>query len=104
MGNSNYTVFVPRTSFSRRANADLVTRALLELDIPAYVTERHDIAVDGNKVSGSAYKIINARAYHHGTMLIDTDVGMLKGALDCARSGKVGWNGMLVRYRGFPTN
>lgn len=89
MGNSNYTVFIPRVSFSRKSNAELVTRALLELDIPAYVTERHDIAVDGYKVSGSAYKIISKRAYHHGTMLIDTDVGMLKGALSVVGTGKV---------------
>lgn len=81
MGNSIYTIFMPRESFSRKVNADLVSRALLQLDIPAYVNERHDIAVDGFKVSGSAYKIINKRAYHHGTMLIDADIDRLKGCL-----------------------
>jgi lipoate---protein ligase len=81
----------------------MVTSALTSLGINAYVTERHDIAVDGFKisflillcnqslvslrelfdtlyvcdealtdkyVSGSAYKIVSARAYHHGTMLV----------------------------------
>lgn len=81
MGNSIYTIFMPRDAFSRRANAELVSRALQELDVPAYVNERHDIAVDGFKVSGSAYKIINKRAYHHGTMLIDADTELLKGCL-----------------------
>ncbi|KAI9489572.1 hypothetical protein BDB00DRAFT_770336 [Zychaea mexicana] len=81
MGNSIYTIFMPREAFSRKVNAELVSRALLELDVPAYVNERHDIAVDGFKVSGSAYKIINKRAYHHGTMLIDADTAMLKGCL-----------------------
>ncbi|KAI8368161.1 uncharacterized protein BYT42DRAFT_585514 [Radiomyces spectabilis] len=81
MGNSIYTIYMPREEFSRKANAELVSRALQQLDIPAYVNERHDITVDGHKVSGSAYKIISARAYHHGTMLIDTDTQMLKGCL-----------------------
>ncbi|KAI9271904.1 hypothetical protein BDA99DRAFT_433492 [Phascolomyces articulosus] len=81
MGNSIYTIFMPREEFSRKLNAELVSRALLELDIPAYVNDRHDIAVDGFKVSGSAYKIINKRAYHHGTMLLDADTTTLKGCL-----------------------
>ncbi|RUP48183.1 hypothetical protein BC936DRAFT_144859 [Jimgerdemannia flammicorona] len=89
MGNSNYTIFIPRATFTRRTNVELVTRALLELDIPAYVTERYDIAVDGHKVSGSAYKLTNVRAYHHGTMLIDTKVELLKGALGSGKTGKV---------------
>jgi lipoate-protein ligase A len=81
MGNSIYTIFMPRAAFTRDANAELVARALHQLDIPAYINSRHDIAVDGFKVSGSAYKLTNRRAYHHGTMLIDTDVDMLRGAL-----------------------
>ncbi|KAG2175602.1 hypothetical protein INT43_001249 [Umbelopsis isabellina] len=85
MGNSIYTIFMPRAAFSRDANAELVARALLQLDIPAYVNSRHDIAVDGFKVSGSAYKLTNRRAYHHGTMLIDTDIEMLRGALGGSR-------------------
>ena len=28
-------------------------------------------------VSGSAYKIVNKRAYHHGTMLISSELGTL---------------------------
>jgi lipoate-protein ligase A len=32
-------------------------------------------------VSGSAFKLVNARAYHHGTMLIDAKLGDLRGVL-----------------------
>lgn len=32
-------------------------------------------------VSGSAYKIVNTRAYHHGTMLISTELGNLGNLL-----------------------
>ncbi|ORY90879.1 hypothetical protein BCR35DRAFT_108826 [Leucosporidium creatinivorum] len=81
LGNTNYCVFVPREQFERRINAELVARALNEVKIPANVNERNDICVEGFKVSGSAFKLVNARAYHHGTMLIDAKLGDLRGVL-----------------------
>ncbi|GAA6029899.1 hypothetical protein JCM8097_009160 [Rhodosporidiobolus ruineniae] len=81
LGNTNYCVFVPRLEFDRRTNAELVVEGLKTLDIPAGVNERNDIVVDGFKVSGSAFKLVNKRAYHHGTMLIDARLGDLRGVL-----------------------
>jgi lipoate-protein ligase A len=68
------------------------------MQIPASLNERHDVVVNRFKicysfdtnlavtlivlhVSGSAYKIVNKRAYHHGTMLLDSDLQSLGGAL-----------------------
>ena len=86
-----------------------MVRALHGLDIPASVNERNDICVDKFKmsppsrrdcqfvqsltllasfhVSGSAFKLVNARAYHHGTMLIDAKLGDLRGVLGNSRVG-----------------
>lgn len=89
MGNSIYTIFMPREAFSRKTNAQLVARSLNQLDIPASVNERHDIVVDNHKVSGSAYKITSTRAYHHGTMLIDAETETLKGCLSKKRMNNV---------------
>ena len=44
-------------------------------------------------VSGSAYKIVNKRAYHHGTMLISTKLDTLG---DLLRTDKV--NISLIMY------
>ncbi|KDQ15382.1 hypothetical protein BOTBODRAFT_108526 [Botryobasidium botryosum FD-172 SS1] len=84
LGNTNYSVSVPRESFDRRSNAELVAAAVRALGPPAYVNERHDICVDGYKIClffsslfGSAYKIIGRRAYHHGTMLISAKLDQL---------------------------
>ncbi|CAO0790088.1 unnamed protein product [Mucor circinelloides] len=90
MGNSIYTIFMPREAFSRKTNAQLVARSLNQLDIPASVNERHDIVVDNHKVSGSAYKITSTRAYHHGTMLIDAETETLKGCLSKKRMNNAG--------------
>ncbi|KAJ1674625.1 hypothetical protein EV182_002894, partial [Spiromyces aspiralis] len=81
MGNSNYSVFMPREQFTRDRCAVMVARALVHLDIPAYVNARHDVTVEDFKVSGSAFKLTRERAFHHGTMLIDVDLGRLKGCL-----------------------
>ncbi|GAA5914253.1 hypothetical protein JCM6882_003666 [Rhodosporidiobolus microsporus] len=81
LGNTNYCVFVPRLEFDRRTNAELVIEGLKTLDIPADINDRNDIVVDGFKVSGSAFKLVNKRAYHHGTMLIDAKLGDLRGVL-----------------------
>jgi lipoate-protein ligase A len=72
---------IPRKDFDLASNARLVTRALHQLDIPAHVNARNDIVVDSFKVSGSAYRIIQSRAFHHGTMLIDADLKSLRGVL-----------------------
>ncbi|BGP53267.1 hypothetical protein JCM8202v2_000826 [Rhodotorula sphaerocarpa] len=79
LGNTNYCVFVPRSEFDRKTNAELVTRGLNQLEIDAYVNDRNDIC--GLYVSGSAFKLVNKRAYHHGTMLIDAKLGDLRGVL-----------------------
>ncbi|KAG9006625.1 Biotin/lipoate A/B protein ligase [Tulasnella sp. JGI-2019a] len=105
LGNTNYSVLVPRATFARRPNAELVARAVQSLGPPALVNDRNDIVVEGFKichlpqhapeplsktdtglfsglyVSGSAYKIVNKRAYHHGTMLIDAQLGQLGDVL-----------------------
>ncbi|KIK64683.1 hypothetical protein GYMLUDRAFT_39668 [Collybiopsis luxurians FD-317 M1] len=86
LGNTNFSIHLPRASFDKHKTAQIVLRAVRSLGIPgAYVNERNDICVEGEKVSGSAYKIVNKRAYHHGTMLISTRLDTLGEVL---RPGK----------------
>lgn len=81
LGNTNYSVMMPQSVFNRRDNAQLVASALNNLNVPATVNERNDIVVDGYKVSGSAFKLTSSRAYHHGTMLLDSNIKTLSQAL-----------------------
>ncbi|KAG8840149.1 Biotin/lipoate A/B protein ligase [Serendipita sp. 405] len=48
-------------------------------------------------VSGSAYKIINARAYHHGTMLLDARIDLLGDILRNTKETMVGRSVASVR-------
>ncbi|KAH6914598.1 Lipoyltransferase and lipoate-protein ligase [Coprinopsis sp. MPI-PUGE-AT-0042] len=89
LGNSNYSIHLPRMSFDRNETAQVVVRALQNLGVDGRVNERNDICVGTNKVSGSAYKIVNNRAYHHGTMLISTQLDTLGDLLRVANKDKM---------------
>ncbi|KAI9351193.1 hypothetical protein BDR26DRAFT_977835 [Obelidium mucronatum] len=94
LGNTNYTCFMPRDAFNRDASAQLVADALHELDIPAAVSPRHDIVINGMKVSGSAFKVVHERAYAHGTMLIGSDLKELGMLLKSSRKGAIEGKGV----------
>ncbi|KAG6856989.1 hypothetical protein H0H87_011083 [Tephrocybe sp. NHM501043] len=103
LGNTNFSIHLPREKFDRHVTAQIVLRAVRSLGIDALVNDRNDICVGEEKmssvifslylrlfqnryVSGSAYKIVNKRAYHHGTMLISTKLDTLG---DLLRTNKV---------------
>ncbi|RDB20159.1 Lipoate-protein ligase A [Hypsizygus marmoreus] len=77
LGNTNFSIHLPRQAFDRHVTAQVVLRAVRSLDIDARINERNDICVGPDKMSRSAYKIVNKRAYHHGTMLISSQLDIL---------------------------
>lgn len=81
IGNVNYSVMMPKDVFGRRWAADLVCSALQPVNAELFVNERNDILLGDCKVSGSAYRIVRERAYHHGTMLLSTDLDKLGNVL-----------------------
>ncbi|KAI0000029.1 hypothetical protein BJV77DRAFT_939542 [Russula vinacea] len=92
MGNTNFSIHLPRSSFNRHATAQLVLRAVRSLDIDARLNDRNDVCVGPYKmnfsnihVSGSAYKIAKDRAYHHGTMLISSQISTLGDVLHVSK-------------------
>ncbi|KAH9961406.1 hypothetical protein BJV74DRAFT_787701 [Russula compacta] len=96
MGNTNFSIHLPRSSFNRHVTAQLVLRAVRSLDIDAWLNDRNDICVGPYKmrlsnihVSGSAYKIAKDRAYHHGTMLISSQLSTLGDVLRVSKGSMV---------------
>lgn len=82
LGNVNYCGYLPRDGFQRSTYVGLVHKALVRAGAEGvFVNDRFDIFKDDKKVSGSAFKMIRERAYGHGTMLLDADVGRIKGLL-----------------------
>ncbi|KAH9809016.1 hypothetical protein DFH28DRAFT_1134536 [Melampsora americana] len=81
-GNTNYSIMIPREIFDRKTTGELVARSLILLGLPDIgLNHRHDICLGPDKVSGSAYKLTRDRSYHHGTMLINSNLSQLKDFL-----------------------
>lgn len=80
-GNLCFSFIGDREGFDRRANTAVVVDALRALGAPAYADDRLDVRIDGAKVSGSAFRETARRAFHHGTVLVDADLGRLRRCL-----------------------
>ncbi len=82
LGNLNYT-FIGNgggeIDFARFTRP--IIDALGELGVTAVLSGRNDLECDGRKFSGNAQCIEGDRVLHHGTLLFDTDITVLEGAL-----------------------
>lgn len=58
-----------------------VVELLNQLGVPAAISNRNDILVNGLKVSGHAQHVFRNRVLSHGTLLIESDLEKLSGAL-----------------------
>lgn len=74
--NLNYTII------GRDASPQPVVDALRSLGVPAELTGRNDIFVDGRKVSGYARRLWRDRQIIHGTLMYDVDLDTLARVLD----------------------
>lgn len=83
IGNVNYTFITQKgeNSLDFERFCAPVIDALGKLGVKAELTGRNDIAVDGFKISGNAQCVRGERFIHHGTLLFDTDLGEMAGAL-----------------------
>ena len=84
LGNLNFT-FLKR--LSKPSNLDIkkfalpVVVVLNKLGIPAQLTGRNDISVEGKKISGNAQRLFRNKLLHHGTLLFDTDLELMAKVL-----------------------
>lgn len=50
VGNANFCAIMPRSEFNRKTYSSLVSRALLDMDIPNHINERFDLLIQGQKI------------------------------------------------------
>ncbi len=83
-GNVNFT-FIRNVANISEVNFKVFTvpvvAALKKLGVAAYTTGRNDLLIDGKKISGNAEHVHKNRVLHHGTLLFDSHLEALKGAL-----------------------
>lgn len=83
LGNLNYTIVGRSENLERDypEYAGLMMKALQQLGIPATLSGRNDILVEGKKVSGFAKRVCKNRLMVHGTLMFDVDLEVLTQAL-----------------------
>lgn len=83
-GNVNFT-FIRSVEKISEVNFKVFTvpvvNALKKLGVEAYTTGRNDLLIDGKKISGNAEHVHKNRVLHHGTLLFNSHLEALKGAL-----------------------
>ena len=84
LGNINFT-FISDADSTKGLDFSIfcepIQKALLSMGVPAEISGRNDMTVEGKKFSGSAQYIKQGRIMHHGTILFDSDLGVLSKAL-----------------------
>ena len=83
-GNVNFT-FIRNVEKISEVNFKVFTvpvvESLKKLGVEAYSSGRNDLLIDGKKISGNAEHVHRNRVLHHGTLLFDSHLEDLKGAL-----------------------
>lgn len=84
LGNLNYTIVGRSENLERDypEYASMMMKALQQLGVPAILSGRNDILVEGKKVSGFAKRVCNNRLMVHGTLMYQVDLEILTQVLN----------------------
>ena len=72
LGNLNFSFITSKGDYDVMRQTRVILEACRSLGIPAKISGRNDLTVDGKKFSGSAFFHTAGRSCHHGTLLLRT--------------------------------
>ena len=72
-GNLNFTFLLREENYDLMRQLSVIQRACSLCGIETEISGRNDLLAAGRKFSGNAFYHHEGRAYHHGTLLVDTD-------------------------------
>ncbi|XKM12508.1 lipoate--protein ligase [Orbaceae bacterium ac157xtp] len=86
LGNSCFTFMAKKPEYNKEVSTNIIINALKQLGLSVFASGRNDLVIktdDGErKISGSAYKETLDRGFHHGTLLLGTDLSRLNHYLN----------------------
>lgn len=77
LGNLNFTFICSSENLDIQKHMQVIREACRLANIEAEISGRNDILADGKKFSGNAFYNSKGRSYHHGTILINSDIERL---------------------------
>jgi len=85
LGNLNFTFLMNKDDYNLIKQQDVIVKAVNQLNIPAVINGRNDITVEDRKFSGNAFYTDGVNAYHHGTILVNVNMGDLSKYLNVSK-------------------
>ncbi|MBI6873566.1 lipoate--protein ligase [Clostridium aciditolerans] len=85
LGNLNFTFVASEALYNLEKQLKVILKAAQKEGIDAQFSGRNDIEVNGKKFSGNAFYFTKTSAYHHGAILIDTDISKLGSYLQVSK-------------------
>lgn len=77
LGNLNFTFLMREEDYDLDRQLTVIETACRALGLEVERSGRNDVLAGGRKFSGNAFYHSRGRAYHHGTVLVDTDAEKL---------------------------
>lgn len=77
LGNLNFTFIMNKEDYNLEKQHSVIIDALNKFNVKADFSGRNDMLIDGKKFSGHAYYTNNNKSYHHGTLLVNSDLEKL---------------------------
>lgn len=78
VGNLNFTFLYKTENYDLNKQLEVIKQACFLAGIQAELSGRNDILVNGKKFSGNAFYNSGKSGYHHGTILICSDLELMK--------------------------
>lgn len=85
LGNLNFTFLVNKEHYDVDRQLEVILRAVQKLGVPAEKSGRNDLVADGQKFSGNAFYEQDRHCYHHGTMMVNVNLGELSKYLTVSK-------------------
>lgn len=82
IGNLNFTFVMEKDNYNLEKQLDVILKGVNSFGLNAVFSGRNDILLDGKKFSGNAYYFDDESSYHHGTILINSDISKLSNYLN----------------------
>lgn len=78
LGNLNFTFLFNDDAYDLNKQLSVIVKACALSGITAEISGRNDLLAQGRKFSGNAFYHSKGRSYHHGTLLITSDMDKLQ--------------------------
>ena len=85
-GNLNFTFLMRKKHYNLKKQLTVILDSLKNFDIDAQISGRNDLLIGDRKFSGHAFCFKGQAAYHHGTILINSNMDKMAGYLRPSKS------------------